>query len=453
MYILFTSVPLVGHANPLLRQAEELQRRGHRVAYAGARDLQRHVATEAPTILFLDLGPLGPIADSIHCAQVEASLDPVFWRNSFRILDALWTTWPLMYDGVSAAISAERPDVVVVDLFSIGGITAADAAGVPCVVNNPSLLGVLPITLLPPADHLPFMMSGRSRNQVRAWDRIAAPLKRRIIAMGASALVGRRLNRLRASRNLPPIELQDLHRHRQILVCTAFGLEYERPLPPTVALVGLMLRERMQPLSPELDTWLSAAAPVVFVCLGTLAVASAHQLARMAAALTNDAFRTLWSLKPDQAALLPASTTSSLRIVEWSPQQAVLAHPNVKVFVSHCGINSAHESVHAGTPIVGIPMFGDHQDMALRVADAGIGVWLDKQKFTTEELRDAIMMVLTNEAMGVAMANVQQALEVAGGVDRAADLIEAQAQRPASAGQGSTGRRPVEPLRRSTPQQ
>jgi MGT family glycosyltransferase len=427
MYVLFTSVPLVGHANPLLRQAEELQRRGHRVAFAVARDLQRHVAAEAPTVRFVDLGPLGPIADRIHRAQVEASLDPLFWRNSYRILDSLWATWPSMYDGVSAAIAADRPDVVVVDSFSTGGITAADAAGVPCVVNA-ILLGVLSVKLLPPADHLPFLFSGRSRHQVRAWHRMTAPLIRRMVAMGASVLAGRRLNRLRASRNLPPIDVHELHRNRQVLVDGAFGLEYERPLPPNVAMVGAMLSQQKPLLPPDLDAWISAGPPVVFVSLGTLVVAPAHQLARMAAAFTNDAFRTLWSLRPDQAALLPASTTSSLRILDWAPQQAVLAHPNVRVFVSHCGSNSVHESVHSGTPVVGIPMFGDQQDLALRVADAGIGVWLDKQRFTTEELRGAILRVLNAKAFRLAMVNVQGAVAAAGGVGRAADLIEAQAR-------------------------
>src|SRR5665213_596444 len=305
MYVLFTSVPLVGHANPLLRQAEELQRRGHRVAFAGARDLQRHVAAEAPTIPFLDLGPLGPIADQIHRAQAEASLDPVFWRNSYRILDSLWAAWPSMYDGVRAAIAADRPDVAVVDLFSTGGITAADAAGVPCVVNA-IMLGVLSMKLLPPADHLPFLLSGRSRHQITAWDRMTAPLQRCAAAIGASILVGRRLNRLRASRHLPPIDVHELHRNRQVLVYGAFGVEYERPLPPNVAMVGGMLSQR-KPLPADLDAWLSAGPPVVFVSLGTLAIAPAHQLARMAAALTNDAFRVLWSLRPEQAVLLPPS--------------------------------------------------------------------------------------------------------------------------------------------------
>src|SRR5262245_31525354 len=157
MYALFTAIPLVGHVNPLLRQAEELQRRGWRVGFAGAREVQRHVAAEAPAVSFVDLGPIGPIAGELRQARVSASLDSSFVRGTQRILDALWAVWPSMYDGLVAAITTSRPDVIIADLFSSAGISAADAAGVLCVVNNPDLLGAVSPKLMPPADHLPFL--------------------------------------------------------------------------------------------------------------------------------------------------------------------------------------------------------------------------------------------------------------------------------------------------------
>ena len=112
----------------------------------------------------------------------------------------------------------------------------------------------------------------------------------------------------------------------------------------------------------------------------------------MAAALTDDRFRALWILASDQTVHLPAPLRPGVRVLEWGPPPlAVLGHPNVAVFVSHCGINSVHESVRAGTPIVGLPMFADQRDMAARVADAGIGLWLDKRRFTADQLRTAVL--------------------------------------------------------------
>ena len=35
------------------------------------------------------------------------------------------------------------------------------------------------------------------------------------------------------------------------------------------------------------------------------------------------------------------------------------AHPNVKVFISHCGMLGTQEALYAGTPMLGLPIFGD----------------------------------------------------------------------------------------------
>jgi UDP:flavonoid glycosyltransferase YjiC (YdhE family) len=110
------------------------------------------------------------------------------------------------------------------------------------------------------------------------------------------------------------------------------------------------------------------------------------------------------------------------------PPAAVLAHGNVKAFVSHCGINSVYESMVAGTPIVGIPMLSDQRDMAARVADAGVGLWVDKTRFTAAQLRTAIDRVRVDDSFRTRIAPIQTACTAAGGVRRAADLIEDQAR-------------------------
>ena len=426
LYALFTSIPLVGHLNPLLRQAEELQRRGWRVAVARAREMAPHVARETATVPFMDLGSLGPLADELRRREEAASIDANLVRGTLGILDGLTLVWPMLFDGLASAVAADRPDVMVVDLFTSAGLAVAEQARIPAVVNNADLLGVVPVTLMPPADHLPYLFSGRSIHAVSPLQRPFGPIVRRVAAVGAQLTVGRQLNRLRASRGLAPVRFDEPLRGKRILVNGFFGLEYERPLPPGIEMVGPMLPARTEPLPPDLDRWLSEGDPVIYCNLGTLAVAPDALLAEIASAIGSPGWRGLWILKRAQADRLPPDRPASLRLLEWGPPPlAVLSHPNVKVFVSHCGINSAHEAIAAGTPVAGIPMFADQRDMAVRLDDAGVGVWFDKRRVRAGDLRAGIASLMADPEIPPRMRALQQLMTRAGGVTRAADCIEA----------------------------
>jgi MGT family glycosyltransferase len=426
MYALFTAIPLVGHLNPLLRQAQELQRRGWRVAFAGFSEVHAHVAAEAPAVTFVDLGRLGGIAGSLRASMQAASRDSNFVRGTLRITRAVGAVWAPMFDGLRSAIEKDRPDIMIVDLFSSAGLAAADASGIPAIVNNPDLLASLPVTLLPPADHLPLMFTGLSATEVSVFrKKVLSPIQRKIAAHLTSFTVDRELNRLRSTRRLPRTTAHELLEKRLVLVNSAFGLEYERALPPRVEMVGPMLSGSVPGLPKELDIWLSEGPPVVYVNLGTLVEATPDQMKKMVEALDSPRFRSLWILSANQSTHLPNTNPAGMRLLQWGPQPlAVLSHPNVKAFISHCGINSAYESMVAGTPIVGIPMFADQRDMAVRIQDAGAGLWLDKTRFTAASLRRAIERVLEDPSFNRSIPAIQEAIRKSGGVQRAASLIE-----------------------------
>jgi hypothetical protein len=106
---------------------------------------------------------------------------------------------------------------------------------------------------------------------------------------------------------------------------------------------------------------------------------SEEQLKEIASALEQSGYRFLWSVRqpppkgkmgfptdyanPEEA--VPTGfldrTAGIGKVIGWAPQVAILAHPAIGGFVSHCGWNSILESLWFGVPIAAWPLFSEQQ--------------------------------------------------------------------------------------------
>ncbi|KAL6200508.1 hypothetical protein ACLB2K_030289 [Fragaria x ananassa] len=59
----------------------------------------------------------------------------------------------------------------------------------------------------------------------------------------------------------------------------------------------------------------------------------------------------------------------------WAPQVAVLSHPSVCGFVTHCGWNSVMESVVDGVAMVAWPLYAEQKMNARAFVEMGVAVW------------------------------------------------------------------------------
>jgi cyanohydrin beta-glucosyltransferase len=72
-------------------------------------------------------------------------------------------------------------------------------------------------------------------------------------------------------------------------------------------------------------------------------------------------------------------------VVPWCAQEAVLAHPAVGLFVSHCGWNSILETVLAGVPVLGWPMVSEQTTNCRQLSTAwNIGTELPQEAGSDE---------------------------------------------------------------------
>jgi UDP:flavonoid glycosyltransferase YjiC (YdhE family) len=81
---------------------------------------------------------------------------------------------------------------------------------------------------------------------------------------------------------------------------------------------------------------------------------------------------------------------------KWLPQEDILAHNNVKLFISHCGFGSVIESLYHSVPILAMPLFGDQMSNTDKIVGEGWAVPVDYATLNEKDLLQAIKEVLEN---------------------------------------------------------
>ena len=107
---------------------------------------------------------------------------------------------------------------------------------------------------------------------------------------------------------------------------------------------------------------------------------------------------------------------------EFLPQPAIL--PLVDLVITHGGNNTTTESLHAGKPMIVVPLFWDQMDNAQRVAETGLGLRLAPYTFEPQELSGGIDRLLGDHALNRRLDEMASRIRLADGRTRAASLIE-----------------------------
>jgi hypothetical protein len=123
-------------------------------------------------------------------------------------------------------------------------------------------------------------------------------------------------------------------------------------------------------------TWLDSQplGSVVYVSFGSLAIMTCGFAMELWHGLVNSGKRFLWAVRRDAILPVPGAegelvipvelqdgTKERGLLVDWAPQEDVLAHPSTGGFLTHSGWNSTLESIVAGVPMVCWPQLGDQQ--------------------------------------------------------------------------------------------
>lgn len=183
-----------------------------------------------------------------------------------------------------------------------------------------------------------------------------------------------------------------------VLLNNHFTMSYPRPYSPNMIEIGGIHINRKAPneLPKDIKEFLdSAEHGVVYFSMG-----SNIQSTQLPTVVRDGILKSFSKLK--QKVLWKWEDTNlpgkpdNVFISEWFPQDDILAHPNIKAFITHGGLLSSTESIYHGVPIIGIPVFGDQFLNMARAVNNGYGLSISYPNLTESSLSWALHELLSN---------------------------------------------------------
>ncbi|PSN51259.1 hypothetical protein C0J52_11767 [Blattella germanica] len=181
-----------------------------------------------------------------------------------------------------------------------------------------------------------------------------------------------------------------------VLINHHFSLSYPRPMVPNFVQVGGMHVKPPKKLPVDLQKFMDEATDgVVLFSMGSnlkstdMPKETVQALVQGFGALKQ---KVLWKWEDDA---LPGQP-KNLKIQKWLPQSDILAHPNLRLFITHGGLLSTQETINRGVPVVGIPIFGDQRLNMAKCESMGFGIKLEYKNITKESIVWAAKEVLDN---------------------------------------------------------
>lgn len=404
--ILAYSSPAHGHLFPLAAVLEVLRRRGHEVAL---RTLSGEV--EGMRARGFEAAPIAAQAEAIAMDDWKARTPPGASARALKVLLAR-----AQHDGpdLEAAIAAEEPDAVLVDVLTWGALSAAEAWGGPWACFCPFPL-LLDSRVGPPAG-LGLRPAGGSLGRLR--DRVLRPLLRN----GFDRFSLRGLNEVRAGRGLPPFaHTEELFLAPPLLIyMSAEPFEYPRPdWPERIVQVGPCLWEPPGELPAELG---DVEEPFVLVTSSTEFQDDGRLVRTALEALDGEPFHVVATLPAAEAAglLAPANAT----VLRFAPHTPILERSACAI--THGGMGATQKALALGVPVCAVPFGRDQPEVARRVEAAGAGSRLPAWRLRSGRLRAKVHEAIARKA---GAERVAAGFAAAGGAVGAADTFERSLER------------------------
>ncbi|XP_064628131.1 2-hydroxyacylsphingosine 1-beta-galactosyltransferase-like [Lineus longissimus] len=203
-------------------------------------------------------------------------------------------------------------------------------------------------------------------------------------------------------REKPYSSWQDIAMKSKLFIMNKNGvIDCPTPSMPNLIQVGGLTTKPPKPLPADYQKFVDDSQHGVIVLSFGSAVAyiPKEMFLKFLSAFGNIKQRVIWRITRTYDETIP----ENVKIVQWMPQNDLLAHPNVKLFITHCGGNGQFEAVNNGVPMLSFPVFAEQEYNAQRAFHKGYGLRMNIHNFTSEELIKAINEIIQNPKYSAAI--------------------------------------------------
>ena len=388
MRIMWFCIPAFGHTNPTVEFARELVRRGHDIRYYSFEAFRQRIEATGAAFVPCDRF-LPPLTDHSERRLKRVSTTEMSVQ-SFRTTankDAM----------LAGEIEGFRPDLVISDSACFWGKLTARKHRLPLVCSTTT-----------------FAFNRHSSRYMRQ-----SPSELADILLGLPRL-NREAKKL-AALGYPVKSALEIVQNDNDTDTVVYTSPRFQPCSETFdaahyRFVGPCVRD----VAPEPK---DGRRPLVYISLGTVINDRPDFYRTCVEALKDAPAEALIACGRDFDPGTLAPLPGNIRIEPSVDQMAVLVR--TRLFVTHCGMNSASEGLYMAVPELLYPQTGEQRAVARRVEEMGAGRMLPEAAARDpRKLRALVMQALGDDALSKAASAMRDDLRACGGASAAADFVE-----------------------------
>ncbi|WP_071192529.1 glycosyltransferase [Trichormus sp. NMC-1] len=402
-----------GHLNTMTALGRELQRRGHRVTVLGMSDAEANAKAAG-----LEFRPISPVDFPLGTtAKFYEELGKLTGLAALRYTISLSEkTTDLFLRDAPQVIKDAGIEALIIDECIFGGSTVADLVNIPFVTAASALVNGFD-------DNIPPAFTTWKYNSAW-WARLRNRVGYGVIRSFAQPIY-KVISAYRQKSNLPPcVNINDFYSVSKLAIISQQPAEFEYPrtnLNGILHFTGPHFDATVR--KPTDFPWEKLnGQPLIYASMGTLQNRLIHIFYKIAEACVGLDAQLVIALGGGLETQALPNLPGNPILVKYAPQLELLQKASLTI--CHAGTNTVLESLFYGVPMVTIPITNDHPGVASRIAWSGVGQFITPSRLTTDRLRQAIQEVLTQPSYQENALRLKTAIQKAGGVPRAVDIIE-----------------------------